>query len=137
MKDSSYHLHAPIPDDSLIRADKFMFCQPYVFTRKISTGGFHFTLKWLTETGVRLHYQFDSNAMGMAAFPLANYLCAYTLLRDRLPSGFPESTFFSKNNLMDILPYYYQTIECEGGYYKEFIHKNTGRTTKENNLRTG
>jgi hypothetical protein len=134
---SPYKLYFAIPRHIIINADSFKFCQDYKMTRELSTGGSELKITLIDKTGNHNEYHFGSNDIGERRFDLQNYIFCYTILRGKIPNKFPYFELFTQDRFIDIILYYQQTVECEGFFYKEFINKKPGRTSKDNRLRTG
>lgn len=126
-----------IPKGLALNIDSFLFCQNYKMTKTISTGGFEVSVKLISENKTENIFKFDSNDIGDGGFDLQAYLFCHELFKN---VEFPDKVltdFFSKENLVNTIVYYQSVVECEGFFYKEFVSKNPGRTSKENRMMNG
>jgi hypothetical protein len=132
---SQYKLNIPIEGKIIIQTDSFAFCQGHSIQRVLSTGGYRLiTTIEITNNPIR---KFDSwsSDIGEHKFDLLNYLHSYKLLKNRLPGNFPRSQLFTEDFFKNFIAYYFQTIECEGYYYKEYIKMHPGRSAKQNRMK--
>ncbi|MEQ8301966.1 MAG: hypothetical protein RIB47_01150 [Cyclobacteriaceae bacterium] len=126
-----------IPTDFIVNVDSFQFCQTYKMTKTISTGGETITVTWISISGQRREFIFNSNDIGEGKFNIKDYLLCYELLHDKVPSEIPYHDFFSNDKLTDILLNYQKTVECEGYYYKEYTDKNPNLTPQDRRTKKG
>jgi hypothetical protein len=126
-----------ITKEFVVNIDSFVFCQGYKMTRTISTGGYSISTKLIYENGTEDIFKFDSDDLGNGSFDLQGYLFCHTLFKDAAFTDRLISNFFSKENLKNTILKYQKMVECEGFYYKEFVSKNPGRSSKENRMMTG
>lgn len=131
---SKYQLNFDIPENFVLKIDSFNFCQQHRMERSISFGGYFLKIAWKDNSGKETTYLFDSNDIGEAKFNLQAYLFCYQLLKGIDLPEFAKNNIFTPQNLLQILLFYQQTVECEGFYYQEFNKKNPQRTPQERRM---
>ena len=136
-KDCFYKLAFEMPDEINVAVDSFKFCQGYIMTKSISTGGYHLKVTFVDKAGIKEVIEFSSDDVGQGKLNLLTYFYCYKILNNRIPKEIPQFEFFTESKLVQFICYYLKTIECEGFFYKEFIRKNPDRTAKDNRMLTG
>lgn len=136
-KEKNYYLSFDIPDDSLIRVDSFAFCQNYQMKHVLSTGGSRIKYSLVDDLGKETSFEIESLIHWNKHLNLQHYLFGYQLLNGKIPAVFSNLNLFSKSFVLEVLGFYFQMLECEGYYFKEFKGKYPKRTVAENNTKAG
>jgi hypothetical protein len=134
---NSDNLTFDIPQEFIVNTDSFRFCQDYIMTKSVSSGGFTIKVKLVNDNGTENVFAFDSDDIDQNKFDLQGYLFSYILFHDLLPNDFPHYDFFTKRNLIQTLLHYQKTVECEGFYYRQFVKKNPNIQAKDRRMMTG
>lgn len=136
-QDKDFKITFGLPDNLLLETDSFNLCQRWKMTKSHSTGGHKLKVSIVFVNGDTEKFEFGSNDLGMGLFNLRGYFYSYQLLLDRIPNQIYQYSFFTVDNLTDLILTYFKTVECEGYYYYEFTDKNPKRTPQENRMMTG
>ena len=119
----------------VVSTDTFNFCNSFDPLRYLVNASkkLHVTFKY--ENSEEKVFEFDFVDFYKNKFNLQDYLMVYPLLKDKLPTAYIQSDFFSEETLLKVLRHYIKTIDCEGYYYDEFIKAHPERTAQENRMR--
>ncbi|REG83597.1 hypothetical protein [Algoriphagus antarcticus] len=136
LPNSSYKTTFKIEEEK-IRIDSFNICKGWQNLRTFSTGGFSVKVQMMKDGDSSEILNFHSNDIGMFKLDLQSLLIIQPILQSKIPEEMGTDGLFDKESLIELLNYYYKTVECEGYYYDEFIEQNPERTKAENRIMVG